>query len=210
MPYEPPDQKQERDAPWQAALAALRRNQCVGFPTETVWGLGAAAFSEEAVLGLSRLKGRGEDKVLQLSCLDIAQALALAAPGQPALLALSTALPGPLTLVAWAAPSCPAWLQREGKVGLRIPDHPTIQELLRRFDAPLATTSLNPTGLLPARNAAQAQAYGLAAVVLDEPSAGLPAEPPGLPSTVVDCTSGAILREGAFPAWRVHELLETR
>lgn len=178
---------------WQAVLSALEQHQSVGFPTETVWGIGADAYSKQAIRALNDLKGRHSDKALQVSCLDIEQALRLAKSNQVNLKKLLCLLPGPLTLVVWAAPDCPLWLQKGGKVGLRVPNHPTIQELLRRFGGPLATTSLNPTGLPPAQNWQEAQAYGLAAALLDGPS-----DPKALPSTVVDCTTGQILREGAL------------
>lgn len=173
------------------ALHALEAGQSVGFPTETVWGIGADARSEDAIARLNALKDRGSDKALQVSCATPAFARALAAPQQPLLDRLLAWLPGPLTLVAWAAPDCPPWLQKEGKVGLRVPDHPTIQELLRRFGGPLATTSLNPSGLPPARNYAEAAAYQLAAALLDGPA---PSQRQA--STVLDCTTGQILREG--------------
>ena len=190
---------------WQQAINALRRGEAVGFPTETVWGLGVDAHSEAAVRSLSRLKGRPIGKALQVCCGAVLEARALAAPGQALFGALCAYLPGPLTLVARAAADCPAWLSVDGLVGLRVPDHPLIQELLSRWGGPLATSSLNPAGLPSARTRREAESYHLAAVLLD--AANLPA-PLGQPSTVVDCVNARILREGAVPTIALHPLLE--
>ena len=188
--------------PWPAALLALSRGEAVGFPTETVWGLGVDAASEEAVETLNRLKGRPIGKALQVCCADAAQARKLVAPGQALFESLAALLPGPLTLVARAAETCPAWLVFEGKVGVRVPDHATVQELLRRWGGPLATSSLNLSGQPSARSLEEARRSGLASVVLDGPLG-----PSSLPSTVIDCHSGEVLRKGAFDARRLRSLL---
>ncbi|WP_237724972.1 L-threonylcarbamoyladenylate synthase [Deinococcus alpinitundrae] len=192
-------------SPWTATLAALAGGGIVGFPTETVWGLGVDAASQPAVTALSAIKGRPAGKALQVSCGGVAQARALAAPQQPIFEALVSLLPGPLTLVVRAAPICPAWLVFGGKVGLRVPDHPLTQALLARWGGPLATTSLNPAGQPSARTLAEARTYNLAAVLLEGPSAS--PETGLLPSTVVDCESGEILRQGALPVSVVHAVL---
>ncbi|AWN22976.1 threonylcarbamoyl-AMP synthase [Deinococcus irradiatisoli] len=188
--------------PWAQALAALTRGEVIGFPTETVWGLGADAASPAAVASLSVLKGRPEGKALQVSCGDVEQARGLVLPGQPGFEALATLLPGPLTLVARAAKSCPAWLVFEGRVGVRVPRHALMQELLRRWGGPLATTSFNPAGEPSARSLDEARRYGLVDVLLPGDT-----EPLGLPSTVVDCESGQILRPGAVPEAVIAQVL---
>lgn len=192
----------QREQPWNEALAALSRGEVIGFPTETVWGLGADARLQSAVATLSVLKGRPQGKALQVTCGGAEQARRLVAPGQPHFEALLALLPGPLTLVARAAEECPPWLVFGGKVGVRVPRHDLVQELLRRWGGPLATTSLNPAGASSARTLAEAQRYGLASVLLSSA-----AEPSGLPSTVVDCESGQVIRPGALPASVILEML---
>ncbi len=193
---------QQGGQPWAQALWALEQGRVIGFPTETVWGLGADASSRRAVAALSALKGRPENKALQVSCGDVAQARRLIAPDQPNFEALSALLPGPLTLVARAAESCPAWLVFGGKVGVRVPRHALVQDLLRRWGGPLATTSFNPAGEPSARTLAEARQYALASVLLSGETG-----PSGLPSTVVDCESGEVLRRGAVPESVIAELL---
>ncbi|WP_293913962.1 L-threonylcarbamoyladenylate synthase [Deinococcus sp.] len=189
------------EQPWNEMLAALARGEAVGFPTETVWGLGADAASRPAVESLAALKGRPAGKALQLSCASVEQARRLAAPGQPLFEPLCALLPGPVTLVVRASAACPAWLVYGGRVGLRVPDHPLVQELLSRWGGPLATTSLNPAGAPSALNLAQADAYNLASVLLSGEAGA------GLPSTVIDGGTGQILRPGALSAERLQAAL---
>ena len=193
---------QHLQQPWDEVLAALERGATIGFPTETVWGLGADAASRSAVLDLSELKGRSPGKALQVSCASPEQARSLAAPGQPLFESLAALLPGPITIVVRASAACPAWLVFEGRVGLRVPDHPLVQDLLARWGRPLATTSLNPAGAPSALSLAQAQAYNLASVLLSGEAGA------GLPSTVIDAGTGEILRPGAVSAEQLQPLLE--
>lgn len=169
------------------ALRCLRAGGAVGYPTETVWGL-AALPTHAGVLTLR--KGRDNAKPLQLSCVDAGAALACA-EAAPELLALAALWPGPLTVVTRAGAEVARdwgegarWLAPGGRVGLRVPDHPLAQALLRGSGGLLATTSLNPSGAAAAATPEQARAYGLADLLLDREGGGGPAAQ-GVPSTVV-------------------------
>lgn len=117
--------------------AELLRDGEVGLvPTETVVGLVAG------LAGLSRLagiKGRDPAKPIALLCPSAEDAFALASRVPPAAEALASALwPGPLTLVLETGDG--------GTIGLRVPDHPTVRELLDEYGGPLYATSANPSG----------------------------------------------------------------
>ncbi len=179
----------------QQAAECLRTGGVVGYPTETVWGL---AVRPESLAQLQERKGRDQAKAVQLSCADGPTALRLA-QAHRAWVGLRVLWPGPLTVVAPAAPSCPRTLAPGGWVGLRVPAHPLAQALLRAC-GPLATTSLNPAGAPAAVTYAEAQAYALADLLLGGPedTAG------GQASTVIRLPelSGevvTVLREGALP-----------
>ena len=130
-------------------------------------------------------------------------------PGQDELERLEVFWPGPLTVLAWATETCPAWLAPGGVVGLRIPAHPVIQALLAAAGGTLATTSLNPSGLAAASNQEQARAYGLADLLLsaDDDDASTASAAPvssrsvssGVASTVFDLRTRQVLRLGAVP-----------
>ncbi len=182
-----------------AAVAALARGELVVLPTDTVYGLGADAFSRAAVTRLLTAKGRGRDKpspVLVASMDDAARLTSGIPAGARALAAAYW--PGALTLVLPANDSI-GWDLGEthGTVALRMPDHPLALELLRRT-GPLAVSSANLTEHAPARTAAQAreQLGEKVAVYLDGGTA-----PGGVPSTIVSFAGerAHILRHGAIP-----------
>jgi L-threonylcarbamoyladenylate synthase len=173
----------------------LQAGGLVAFPTDTVYGLGAALFNRQAIEQLYIVKGRDAAKAIAVLVGDEA-GLSLVA-GEMSSVAVRLARrfwPGPLTLVLPAHPALPANLSPLPTVGVRMPDHPVALALLRRT-GPLAVTSANLSGE-PSTTTAQevyAQLSGRIPFILDG------GQTPGrLPSTVVDCTGSAlvILRQG--------------
>jgi len=210
MTLESRQQKHNRSEEVTQAVQVLRRGGVVGYPSETVWGLAALPTSRAAVERLYTLKGREASKPVQLSCLNMQRARGWLRPGQDELERLEIFWPGPLTVLAWATETCPAWLAPGGVVGLRIPAHPVIQALLAAAGGTLATTSLNPSGLAAASNQEQARAYGLADLLLsadDASTAQWTSAAPvssrsvssGVASTVFDLRTRQVLRLGAVP-----------
>jgi L-threonylcarbamoyladenylate synthase len=172
----------------------LKKGGLVAFPTDTVWGVLARMEDEAACRRIYALKGREEKKPLQV--------LVAGPRGRPKAFG-----PGPLGgsgSCAWPRPSgrgpspswsreggIPPWISRDGSVGLRMPAHETLRELLRRAGGHLAATSLNRSGEPPVRTEAEARAFPVDFV--------FPGEATGLASSVVDLRTGEILREGAIP-----------
>lgn len=105
-------------------------------PTETVVGLVAG---ERGLTRLAGIKGRDPAKPIALLCPSTEEAFALAARVPPGARALAKSFwPGPLTLVLRKA---------DGEtIGVRVPDHPTVRELLVHHGAPIYATSANPSG----------------------------------------------------------------
>ncbi|UBV43315.1 L-threonylcarbamoyladenylate synthase [Deinococcus taeanensis] len=176
------------------AAAVLEGGGVVAYPSETVWGLAALPGQAGGVQRLYEVKGRAAQKPVQVSCLNVGVAQQLVVP-DPALECLAGFLPGPVTVVTPAVSSCPAALAPEGRVGVRVPDHPVALALLWRVGGLLATTSCNPSGQSPALSYGEALGMGLADLVL--PDAGVAAR--GVPSTVVLLPERKVLREGAVP-----------
>lgn len=198
-----------------SATRHLARGGFVAYPTETVWGLGAAAFSQEAVDRLRAWKGRAEDQPMSILLADVAQLDALAFELSPlARRLIERFWPGALTLVMpCRAPEAFARgiAGPGGGVGVRISSHPRARALARAaMEAglgPLTTTSLNRAGAPPATNLAAARAAGAASggaeaslarpLLLGAEGEDASGEPP---STVLDLTRGEprLLREGAL------------
>lgn len=184
------------------AVSVLQRGGVVAYPSETVWGLAAHPDAPGGIARLVQLKGRDPFKPLQVSCVDARTARALAQEDD-ALLKLSVRWPGPLTVVAPASGRCSPALAPGGRVGLRVPDHPVARALLHAAGGTLVTTSCNMSGYAPATTEAEAQATGLADVVM--PDGGVAAA--GLASTVVLLPDGEIVRQGSVSTQEIRALL---
>lgn len=182
------------------AAAALRDGQLVVLPTDTLYGIAAEAFDQDAVQALLAAKGRGRHMPPPVLVGDVrtVDGLAIDVPDyvRPLLEAL---WPGPLTVILKAQPSLHWDLgDTNGTVALRMPDHELALELLREV-GPLAVSSANLTGWPASRTMVEAatQLGSSVFIYLDGGAVGA-----GLPSTIVDCTTDTptILRDGAISA----------
>jgi L-threonylcarbamoyladenylate synthase len=181
-----------------AAAAVLRSGGLVAFPTETFYGLAAAALQPAAVRRVFAVKGRPDDKPLLVlvDSLAMAESLAEEIP-PPARTLMARHWPGALTLVLRARPHVPVEVTAgSGTVGIRFSAHPVARGLVRALGAPVTAPSANPSGLPPptAAGAVLVHFRGRIDLVLDGgETAG------GPPSTVLDATVDppSVLRAGA-------------
>ena len=182
------------------ALALLRAGQPIGFPTDTVYGVGAAALDPAAVLRLYEVKQRPLTQAIPLLIADAADLAQVAAEITPAAQRLARLWPGALTLVLPAAAHLPPELLAGGPtVAVRLPDHAWLRELIHALGAPLAATSANLHGHRDpqtAEDVADQLGDALAFIADGGPTPG------PVPSTIVDCAGDAprMLRAGAL-AW---------
>lgn len=189
------------------AVAAVRAGTLVVLPTDTVYGVGADAFSPSAVDRLLTAKGRGRDKPSPVLVDSVAAAERLAVAIPPVARAMMEQLwPGALTIVLPAQPTI-GWDLGEtnGTVALRMPDSADALALLSAA-GPMAVSSANLTGHAPALTAADAreQLGEKVAVYLDGG-----AVTGGVPSTIVRIGERIeILRHGAIPDARIAEFGE--
>ncbi len=170
------------------AAAAWSGGELVAFPTETVYGLGAAARDPAAVGRVFAAKRRPADHPLIVHLADGAALGDWARDVPQAARRLAEACwPGPLTLVLWRRDDVPdAVTGGQPTVALRVPGHPVALALLRAFGAGVAAPSANRFGRVSPTTAAHVMA-DLADVepllVVD----GGPC-PVGIESTIVDLT----------------------
>lgn len=185
----------------------LRQGGLAVYPTETFYGLGARATDARALSRLVAAKLRPEGKPLPLVAADRDLAFsAWAAVGEGARRLADRFWPGPLTLVARAAPGLPGEVAGGGTVGVRVPGSPVARELSRLAGDLLVSTSANPAGGPPPVRVEDLDPSLLARVdaVLDRgPTPG------GLPSTVVELADGGavLVRAGAVPWDEVQAVL---
>lgn len=190
------------------AVRVLRDGGLVGFPTETVYGLGADASNPEAVRRIFDAKGRPADHPLIVHLAAPSQVVEWARDVPPDAAALAEAFwPGPLTLILPRA-SCVSDLVTGGQdtVGLRVPSHPVAHRLLQAFGGGLAGPSANRFGRISPTTAEHVRddLGERVDLILD----GGPSQV-GIESTIVDVTGGAprVLRPGMITAARIEAVL---
>ncbi len=180
------------------ALAVLKGGGLVVYPSDTVYGLGAAASDERAVARAFAVKGRLSEKALPLLLADVDDMAPLCAEVPPiAKLLTERFWPGPLTVVLRRSPSfqSPA-LGGGDSVALRVPDHFFLRQLIRALGEPITGTSANRSGRPSCRTSREVQRHLGSAVDLIIDGGASRA---GQESTVVDITiqPPVIVREGA-------------
>lgn len=183
------------------AAGLLRNGGIVAFPTETVYGLGAAAFDPKAVARIFEAKGRPRFDPLIVHVSGPEQVRLLTDGIPPVAQALIEQFwPGPLTLVLPKAAAVPD-LVTAGlpTVAIRMPRHPLALELIRRAGTPVAAPSANAFGFTSPTNVRHVLDHlaGKVDMVLDGGSC-----PVGIESTIVSLAgeSPLLLRPGGIPA----------
>lgn len=186
----------------------LARDGVMAYPTETFYGLGAAAFSARAVSRVFKLKGRNPGKPLPLIASDLDMVGKIAGPLPPLFWTLAEEFwPGPLTLVLKASAAVPAFLAGPaGSIAVRIPPVSWVRRVAYEMSQPLTATSANISGEKEMTEPAEVAAVfdGKVELIVDGG-----ATPGGAPSTLLDLTSSEprILREGVIPAGKIRAVL---
>lgn len=191
------------------AQRAISEKRCVVFPTDTVYGIAADAFSPQAVTMLLVSKGRSRTMpppvlIPRINALD-----GLATDVSADARKLAEAFwPGGLTLILHAQPSLDWDLgETKGTVALRIPADDIAQELLT-LTGPLAVSSANRTGHAPAQTAAAAREQLADSVEVYLEGGYRPAEgEAAVASTIVDATGPRlrVVRNGAISLDQLRE-----
>ncbi len=180
-------------------VRVLRKNGVIVYPTDTFYGLGANCLSEKALQRVFEIKERPSSKGLPVLVSDLEMARGTAAELPPVFFPLAARFwPGPLTLVLKAASHLPQELIGPKRtIGIRLPDVPWLQALVRQTGIPLITTSANISG--QGEIASPEKVIHLFQDKVDLIVDGGPA-PGGLPSTVLDLTGEKpiLVREGVI------------
>jgi L-threonylcarbamoyladenylate synthase len=145
----------------QTAARLLKQNKVVAIPTETVYGLAANIFSEEAVTAIYKIKNRPSNNPLIVHIKGIEELTKYTQniPEKAQLLA-EKFWPGPLTLVLPRVTIIPNYIT-SGKdtVAIRVPAHKTTLALLNELDFPLAAPSANPSNTVSATSYEHVEDY---------------------------------------------------
>ncbi|MED1202911.1 L-threonylcarbamoyladenylate synthase [Heyndrickxia acidicola] len=170
------------------AAKALKSDEVVAFPTETVYGLGANAKSDTAVEKIYKAKGRPNDNPLIVHISDYSELdeLVESIPAKAKKL-MDAFWPGPLTVILERKPGVLSEYVTAGlsTVGIRMPDHPVALRLIKKSGLPIAAPSANQSGRPSPTSAKHVMddLSGRIAGVLDGGETGV-----GVESTVIDCS----------------------
>jgi len=176
----------------------IDQGSIITFPTDTLYGLVADAWNEDALKILTQIKKRKTLKPLPCLAADSQMAFRLAAEITECALKLSRYWPAPLTLVMKAAVNVPPTLEAGSRtIGVRVPDNLACRMLCRALNRAVVATSANIEGEDPLSTG-----HECAEIFEDRIIAAFEAGPlpNSLPSTIVSCINEKpeVIREGAF------------
>jgi L-threonylcarbamoyladenylate synthase len=183
----------------QEAAAVLRAGGLVAFPTETVYGLGAAALDPHAVQRIFDAKGRPSSNPLIIHVSDATQAREVVAEWPAIAERLAERFwPGPLTMVLQKKPHVPDIVTANlSTAAIRVPAHPIARALIKAAGIPIAAPSANRSmELSPTRAEHVAKSLGdRVELIIDGGQTDV-----GIESTVIDLsvTPPALLRPGSI------------
>lgn len=194
----------------QKAAEILVRGGMIVYPTDTLYGLGVDAFSDETVDKVYALKARDPKKPIHAVFANVDMIEEYAEINAAARTLIQEFLPGPLTLVLRKKSQVQGGIARGMEtIGVRIPDNMFCVATADAFGRPFTATSANTAGNVTGRTIPEIlEQFGEGKSYID-----LVVDAGELvvrkPSTVVDVTSGVpvILREGAIRGMDIKRIL---
>jgi tRNA threonylcarbamoyl adenosine modification protein (Sua5/YciO/YrdC/YwlC family) len=181
------------------AVASLNAGGVIGYPTDTVYGLGCDLMNKKAIDRLYEIKRMDRTHQVTFVCPDLSEIARYAVVENQHYRILKRYLPGPYCFILEATREVPKLVQSKRKtVGIRVPDHEVIRAICRELGRPVvSTTAIRKGEEEPEVDAREIDMYfpGLD-LVLDAGGGGL------VPSTVIDLSVSPpqVLRVGAGPA----------
>jgi len=191
MPEHPEPRKIRR------AIDALEAGEVIGYPTDTVYGLGCDLMNKKAIDRLYQIKRMDKHHNLAFICPDLSEIARFAIVENQVYRVLKRFLPGPYCFILEATREVPKIVHMKRKtVGIRVPNNPVILDLVRGLGRPIISTTAQLPGEDPFIDARDIdQTFKGLAMVLDAGAGGM------VPTTVIDLTTSppTIVREGAGP-----------
>lgn len=194
------------------ATEILQKGGVVIYPTDTVYGLGADAFSDSAVDRAYRIKERDAQKPMHAIFTDLEMVEQYAELNDTARKLAQKFLPGPLTLIVKKRKGIETGIGRGIEtIGIRIPDNSFCIALAHAFGKPYTTTSANLAGSATASSVPEiVEQLGAKKELIDLAiDAGLPLT--RAPSTVVSVVGdkAVVLRQGALLSQEIEMFLDS-
>lgn len=180
-------------------VECLNDGGIVIYPTDTIYGIGCDIFKPKSIERILSIVGKKDKKnALTFICHDLSNLSDYTKPIDNSLFkVMKRVLPGPYTFILEANNSVPKLLQSNKRtVGIRIPDNPIVQEIVKVLGHPILSTSMKDDDEIIEYTTDPEliyERYGdLVDIVIDGGYGD------NVPSTVLDCTGGEIevVREG--------------
>ena len=177
------------------AIDIIKSGGTVVYPTETVYGLGAAAFSEDAVRKVYKIKRRDFSQPISITVSSFEMLHKIAYIDSESLKIITELLPGPVTVLLKKKEIVPDVLNAaSGVIGVRFPDNEIAIRIIKET-GPITATSANLSGRNPPTCVEEVEIK--ADIIINGGKCKY-----SMPSTVVDMTRAAakeikIRREGA-------------
>ena len=185
------------------AVDALLAGEVIGYPTDTVYGLGCDISSKKAIDRLYQIKGMDRSHPLAFICPDLSEIARYAVVDNQIYRVLRHFLPGPYCFILEATREVPRILQTKRKtIGIRVPQHEVTCAMVRELGRPIISTTAQRAGAEPHVDPAEIdEDFKGLGLVIDSGAGGL------VPTTVVDLTVSPplVIREGLGP---VEEIVE--
>jgi tRNA threonylcarbamoyl adenosine modification protein (Sua5/YciO/YrdC/YwlC family) len=180
------------------AVDALNAGEVIGYPTDTVYGLGCDILSKKAIDRLYQIKAMDRAHPLAFICPDLSEIARYAVVDNQVYRVLRRFLPGPYCFILEATREVPRILQTKRKtIGIRVPNHAVIAAVVRELGRPVISTTAQRAGdELPHVDADEIdEDFKGLGLVIDSGAGGL------VPATVIDLTVSPpqVLRQGAGP-----------
>ena len=173
----------------------MKNGDLIIIPTDTVYGLAARLYDDEALEKIYQLKGRDKSKPIPILCSKMSDLLTIAETNIVSRAIMKNLWPGALTIVM---PTTKQFFEMTGEktIAARIPNSPTAIELIEKYGV-LRVTSLNKSGEAPLSDLRQIRNEFGPYVVEIHPQEFIQSD---LESTVIDLSSNEvkILREGSI------------
>lgn len=124
------------------AVRVLEDGGVIAYPTGTVIGFGCDLYNKKAIEKVYAIKGIQRSKPLSFLCFDLSDISKYALVPDAAYRIMRRLVPGPYTFILDATKEVPRLvLHARKQVGIRVPDHPVAQALLKQFGRPIISTS---------------------------------------------------------------------
>ncbi len=134
------------DSQIQEVAQSLQAGAVAAFATDTVYGLGTSAFDEKAIEHIYQVKQRPTSMPLQILVDSITKAKQIVQCNEAAIELANAYWPGALTLIMPANETGKVLLRGFAGLGVRVPNYPVLQQILKQMAVPLASTSANVHG----------------------------------------------------------------